>query len=470
MNMSSWKEIRASITRTPRGTLFLAEKTGERFLGVRGDSSEFEDLQERAGDCGYFALTAHNAANLRKRLPHLKPSPLGLSPSFGFGDRLGNATPGHARAAARAQLLPVFAQQSVRENARTGRSPQTVLDDAMWGVFESGWQKPWGADADHLKEAGDLTPFLHAGYTFFTVDPGDHVQPLPHSRDAQSKALEALPWNQLQTTYRDLRRTYLNRDIPLPGWKLRMKEADLAGSLITYGRALAHALKIYRRLVEETKGFPVDFEISVDETAHPTTPAAHYLIARELSRLGVCWTSLAPRLTGRFEKGVDFIGNREELDRSLQQHAAVLKAFDSYKISLHSGSDKFSVYPLLARHAGDRVHVKTAGTSYLEALRVLADKEPDLFRKIYQFSRQIYPKARATYHVSAQTNRAPRDVPEEGLPLLLDHFDARQILHVTYGEVLDSFGSRLMTALTRHRQAYTCGLEGHFQRHLAPFS
>jgi hypothetical protein len=249
-----------------------------------------------------------------------------------------------------------------------------------------------------------------------------------------------------------------------------MKEADLAGSLIIYGRALAHALKIYRRLVEETKGFPVDFEISVDETAHPTTPATHYLIARELSRLGVRWTSLALRLTGRFEKGVDFIGNREELDRSLQQHAAVLKAFESYKISLHSGSDKFSVYPLLARHAGDRVHVKTAGTSYLEALRVLADKEPDLFRKIYQFSRQIYPQARATYHVSAQTDRAPRDVPEEALPLLLDHFDARQILHVAYGEVLDSFGSRLMTALTRHRQAYTCGLEGHFQRHLAPFS
>ena len=102
-------------------------------------------------------------------------SPLGLTPSFGFGDRLGLATPGHIAAVKDTGLAPIFAQQSVRENARTGRTPQQVMDDAKRAVEAAGWDKPWGADADHLKTVDDLPAFVAAGYTFFTVDPGAHV-------------------------------------------------------------------------------------------------------------------------------------------------------------------------------------------------------------------------------------------------------------------------------------------------------
>ncbi len=101
---------------------------------------------------------------------------LGLSPSFGFGDRLGLATPGHIAAVRSTRFAPVFAQQSVRENARTGRTPQQVLDDARRAVEAAGWDAPWGADADHLKTLADLPPFVAAGYTFFTVDPGAYVE------------------------------------------------------------------------------------------------------------------------------------------------------------------------------------------------------------------------------------------------------------------------------------------------------
>ena len=72
-------------------------------------------------------------------------------------------------------IQPVFAQQSVRENVRTGRSPQQVLDDAMWGMFQEGWRMPWGADADHIKTLEDLDTFIDAGYTFYTIDAGDFV-------------------------------------------------------------------------------------------------------------------------------------------------------------------------------------------------------------------------------------------------------------------------------------------------------
>src|SRR5580765_4062520 len=101
--------------------------------------------------------------------------PLSLTPSFGFGDRLGLATPGHIAAVRGTKFAPIFAQQSVRENARTGRTPQQVMDDARRAVDAAHWDAPWGADADHLKTVEDIPPFVEAGYTFFTIDPGEHV-------------------------------------------------------------------------------------------------------------------------------------------------------------------------------------------------------------------------------------------------------------------------------------------------------
>jgi hypothetical protein len=111
--------------------------------------------------------------------------PLALTPSFGFGDRLGLATPGHIAAVRGTKFAPIFAQQSVRENARTGRTPQQVMDEAKREVDAAGWELPWGADADHLKTVNDLPPFVEAGYTFFTVDPGEHVD---NSADTASLA------------------------------------------------------------------------------------------------------------------------------------------------------------------------------------------------------------------------------------------------------------------------------------------
>lgn len=114
-------------------------------------------------------------------------APLSLKPSFGFGDRLGIATPGHIAAVLGTGFAPIFAQQPVRENARTGRTPQQVMDDARRAVESAGWNDPWGADADHLKTMDDIPSFVKAGYTFFTVDPGEYVDD-----DASHDSLEVL--------------------------------------------------------------------------------------------------------------------------------------------------------------------------------------------------------------------------------------------------------------------------------------
>src|SRR5690348_1507299 len=110
-------------------------------------------------------------------MPHSRPVPLGLSPSFGFGDRLGVATPGHVAAMRRAGtgVAPIYAQQSIREMTRTVRTPEQVMGDALRGASESGWTEPQGADADHLKTPQDVDRTAAAGFCFFTIDPSDFV-------------------------------------------------------------------------------------------------------------------------------------------------------------------------------------------------------------------------------------------------------------------------------------------------------
>src|SRR5215218_3562444 len=264
-------------------------------------------------------------------------APFSLSPSFGFGDRLGLATPGHIAALRGTKFAPIFAQQSVRENARTGRTPQQVVDDARRAVEAAKWDAPWGADADHLKTVDDLPAFVDAGYTFFTVDPGEHVD-----NSADTDSLELLKQKVSSVYWGELSALYLNQNEEQV-WG-EFNENSLMRAAVKYGRAIQHAASMFYRLSQMKDEF--DFEVSVDETDSPTTPLEHFYIANELTRLDVLFTSLAPRFIGRFEKGVDYIGDLDALDAELGQHAAVTSYFGTYKLSLHSGSDKFSVYPL----------------------------------------------------------------------------------------------------------------------------
>ncbi len=387
------------------------------------------------------------------------PSPLRLSPSFGFGDRLGLATPGHIAALRflstnhQLPIYPIFAQQSVRENARTGRTPQQVMDDARRALDAAQWDLPWGADADHIKSVDDLPPFIAAGYTFFTVDPGAYVD-----NAADTDSLPVLQEKARGADWEQLSALYLTGNGET-GYGAFDSES-LLRAVVKYGRAIQHADEIFQHLSQMKDDF--DFEISVDETDSPTTPLEHFFISNELTRAGVRFTSLAPRFIGRWEKGVDFLGDLAALDAEMARHAAVSARFGAYKLSLHSGSDKFSVYPLLAKHWGGRFHVKTAGTSYLEALRVLARREPDLFGRIWTLARARYATDRATYRVSAQVEQ----VAAPDLPALLDDFHAREILHVTFGSALVAFGAELKATLVKHADSYAEALQTHFVKHL----
>jgi hypothetical protein len=423
-------------------------------------------------------LSPRNAAALRDQLPWLKPRPLGLKTSAGLGDRLGLATPGHVRAIrAAGNVAPIFAQQSIREMTRTGRTPQQVMDDATWGIFQEGWRHGMGADADHLKTTDDIDSCAAAGFTFFTIDPGEHV-----NNFAETAALSELHDTaaQLPPDQQPAATGLLNKDFDLDGYRIHFDEHTLLKAMMKYGRAVMHVARMYQHLISVIDPARCELEVSVDETEQPTSHAEHIYIASELKRLGVKWVSLAPRYIGRFEKGVDYLGDVPAFEKDIAGHAAIARRFGPYKLSLHSGSDKFSIYPAAVRQTRGLVHLKTAGTSYLEALRTIAALDIPFFRKIYAFARERYETDKASYHVSAELSRtrAPEDLSDAELPRLLEQFDAREVLHVTFGSVLTErnadgsrrFYDRLVSLLRANPEAYAQNLERHFARHLQPFT
>jgi tagaturonate epimerase len=476
--------VPASFVAYDNVTYWLEKEQDRRFLAVVAPSGH-PLLQQFHGEVSEFrddyrilrgAADIENGRVLRAALPWLKPVPIGLRTSAGFGDRLGLATPGHVQALQRvlnekqgSEIVPIFAQQSIREMSRTHRTPADVLNDATWGAFQAGWHDDVGADADHLKTTEDIDACAAEGYSFYTFDPGAYVDSAADqdTADRIQTKVEALPWETLESSPADLARRYYDKTIKLPSRSNLLEPVAVARAAAKYGRAIAHVVTMYRHLM--AKSIACEVEVSVDETETPTTFVEHIYIARELQRLGLHWVSLAPRYIGAFEKGIEYIGDLDALAHNLRVHAEIADVLGPYKLSLHSGSDKFAVYPLIVAATHGRVHLKTAGTSYVEALRVIARANPRLFRDILALACERYPQERASYHVSAEVGRIP-NVVDDALAGLLDDVNVRQIVHVTYGSALDTYKAQIIATLEEHAEDYAQTLVHHFYRHLKPFA
>src|SRR5689334_15056001 len=389
-----------------------------------------------------------------------------------FGDRLGLGTPGQVRAlhAIDAPSRPAFAQQSIREMGRCHRTPRNVLDDATWGAFQAGWTGPVGADADHLEELDDIDDTAAAGFVFFTLDPKAKVDPeAEHADPAAVRAkVDALDWTGLDSDLPAFLKRYAGRRIDLEHDAVELDEESVLRAMAKYGPSLAHAMAMYRRLME--KGSDCEVEFAVDETDYPTRPAEHVVVVSELKRLGMEFVSFAPRFVGRFEKGVEHIGDIDELKRDFEVHAEIARALGPYKLSLHSGSDKYSTYPLIAEATKGMVHLKTAGTSWAEALRVIAHNDPDLMRQVLALALDSFEANRKSYHLSCDPARIPTNPTDAEVAELMDRVDSRQVLHVGYGAILTEFGPRLYRVWNDHEEEHYRIIAEHFTKHLTPFA
>jgi hypothetical protein len=454
---------------------FIARTRDRRFLVIAGDASagQFEGI--RAAAAGVPAkvcpLTPGNAKALMGLFPFAAPSAHGdASFTLGLGDRLGLASPGHIRAVWGRGIFPVLAQQSMRELKLTGRTYEEVLADAAFAVFREDWRGGWGADGDHLKTAEEIRYALGCGYTMITLDCSEqidkHVQGLAGS--ALDAAYAALPQD-VRNRYESL---YAGHGF-LHG-NIRIGPEDAKAAALTYGRAIDFASGVYHVLFAQC-GRPVDFEVSIDETLYTTTPAAHYIVANELTDRGVRLSSMAPRFVGEFQKGIDYIGDAAQFEKDFVSHAEIAKNF-GYRLSIHSGSDKFAVFGIIGRHTGLRVHVKTAGTNWLEALRVIAREDAALFRELLAFALENLSEARAYYHVSANANNVVpmSSIIDADLTNYLNTPDSRQILHITYGLMLQAktaegrprFRERIYAVLHRCEEEYADALVRHIGRHI----
>ncbi|HPK15973.1 MAG TPA: tagaturonate epimerase family protein [Clostridia bacterium] len=408
-----------SVNALEGGVVFMADE-GEEDVLVCTHPGLFAG-QERGGLT--VAPLNHGSADVLRRLfPFAKPAPvLSRDATCGVGDRLGIASPGHIRAFEASDVSPVLAQQSMRELKLTNRSFADVIDAATFSVFRAGYRGGFGADGDHLKTPEDIFLALETGCSMITLDCSDHIR----------------------------------REAP-----------DARG---IYGGAIAFAKRIYDEFFA-AGGYAAELEISIDETDAPTSPEQHRFIARELLSRGVKFATLAPRFCGEFQKGIDYIGGLAQFEREIEIHAGIAREH-GYKLSIHSGSDKFSVFPIIAKHVQGRFHLKTAGTSWLEAMRVVAETDPALYRACHAKALASFGEAKQYYHVTTNLGNVPplETLSDGALPALFEDPDARQLIHITYGFILGdgTLRARLYALWRRERRAYSDTLFAHIGRHLA---
>jgi len=457
-------------------TFFIVKGKSNKKLVVAGEKGEFWNFkfekEEKVGAIHFkFCELSHeNSKALRKVFPNLNPVSCQSSASFGTGDRLGVTTAGHIRAFKSSKLFPFLAQQSVRENERTGRSWKDVLDDAIWGVFEAGYTGPFGADADHIKKEEDLLEAIREGFTMFTIDPSDYVRELSKLSEIEKNEIY-----QGILRKQDLSK-YLNKEYKIGKKTLEFDEKTLRDAAVVYFDAINHVEKMYKIIKKEKKGEDFDFEVSVDETETPTNPLFHIFVAEELKKRDVDFQNLALRFIGDWQKGIDYIGDIERFREEINMHAEIARYFGGYKLSLHSGSDKFSVYPYFAESTRGVFHVKTAGTSYLEAIKIVAIHAPDLYRRIHEFALEVFEKDKASYHVTTDLSKIPdvSKLKDEELPELFRDNNSRQLIHITYGSVLNAkdergnylFRDKIFKILFDNEEEYYDSIEKHIGKHI----
>jgi hypothetical protein len=473
-------------------TLFIGKRGASKFLYLAAKSendllNKFEGQKADADNTNGFdiikecSLSNKNAKVIQENFEFTRPKVIGLKYSFGFGDRIGLANPGHLKSVQNKKIGVILAQQSIREMTRTERNPDDIMSAAVWAVFQEGYVEGFGADADHLKTIEDINRLVDAGFTMFTFDPSDHVvSGVEKMSDAEiEEKIKNLPWDKYGESYNDLLARYENKNLKInDNISISPSKRQIISAVLKYFGVMLQGQKMYNHL-SSFDNYDFEVEISIDETDTVTSPFDHFFVVNELKRKNVKFVSLAPRFIGDFEKGIDYKGDLNIFRQDFIKHAAIAEYFGDYKISLHSGSDKFSVYDIISENRNIIIHVKTAGTSYLEAVKVTAARDPELFRRILDFARGLYEQEKKTYHVSADINKVKpaKDYKDEELVGLFDDNNVRQILHVTFGKVLTDrdgsnkyiFRDELYKCLEENEDLYDEYLFRHFRRHLAPF-
>jgi hypothetical protein len=405
--------------------------------------------------------------------------------SFGIGDRFAHQAKAQLRACMKAaqhgaDVIPVW-NKSNREHLIVGSEPASVRAAAESAVRELGWTKLYHVDADHIR-LETVDRFIPSS-DFFTIDVADSI-----GQPAEPSAVEA----------------FVSRHGELVGSieiariekAFQATRGDVEGVATKYLRAVHEAGAIYRHIAKVKGAENFITEISMDETDAPQTPPELLMILAAIADAGVPVQTIAPKFTGRFNKGVDYVGETRQFEREFNQDLAVIAhAVQRYglptnlKLSVHSGSDKFSIYPIIRRalprfKAG--LHLKTAGTTWLEEIIGLGEaggEGLDLAKEIYaealahvdelcapyasviDINRKKLPLASAVRGwTAAEFTAALRHEPR--CPAFNPHL--RQLLHVGY-KIAAKMGDRYLHLLEECEPTISRNVTDNlYERHLKP--
>lgn len=405
--------------------------------------------------------------------------------TMGMGDRFAHQGNAQLQAVLNAKLAGIDVyptwNKSFREHKTVGSQPQSLRAEADAAVAALGWTGDYYVDADHigLKTVDAFIP----GSNFYTLDVADFVEEEPEGED--------------YADFLAANKKYLG-SLQVPGiaTPFEVTEQVLRETADKFLAAIKQAGHIYRYIAEQKGADNFVTEVSVDETDHPQTPIELFLILAMIAQEQIPVQTIAPKFTGRFNKGVDYVGNlaqfEKEFDEDLYVIAFAIKEFglpESLKLSVHSGSDKFSLYPiikkLIAKH-GAGLHVKTAGTTWLEEVIGLAESGGEGL----EIAKEIYAEAHARYDELTKPYATVIDIDVAQLPSpevvwewssaqyvnTLRHVQTepaynqnfRQLIHVGY-KVAAEMGERYFAALQANEAIIAKNVTTNlWERHIQP--
>jgi len=405
--------------------------------------------------------------------------------SFGVGDRFAHQASAQLKAFQQVlsegvQVVPVW-NKSNREHTFIGSQPPSVRDAAERAIQQAGWSLPWHTDADHIR-LETVDRFLDSS-DFFTIDVADSIGQ-PPSQESISRFLKNHP-----ELFGNLHIKGIDEAIFLSGDAL----AQIAAKYLS---ATQEAGRIYRYIANKLGEGNFIAEVSMDETDSPQTPQELLVILAALADEHIALQTIAPKFTGRFNKGVDYVGNLDQFAKEFQDdlcvlaHAVTHYGFpDNLKLSVHSGSDKYSIYPII-RQAVDKaqagLHIKTAGTTWLEELIGLAESGDEGTHLV----RELYATALEQIGALTEPYASVIDIRMSNLPDLstveswdglrwantLRHIpthpqynaNVRQLLHVSF-KLAAKKGTKYTDLLKQHSEVIARNVyENLYQRHMKP--
>lgn len=376
--------------------------------------------------------------------------------SFGTGDRMGMVTAAHLTIDSKYDVFPIVAQQSPRELERTNRTFKSVLLDAVMGVLEIGYTGDYGADADHIKDEDRFVEGIEAGYTMYTLDVSDELRDI-------SKVTNFATAKMTDSAKQVVGR-WSGKKLDIPGVGIyEVSEQEMMKSALIYEKSMQKCKRFYDIAMSQLEN--IDLEVSIDEGGRDTTPEDHIFCAAYLHDKEVDFKSLAPRFPGEFQKAIDYMGDIEELEVSFKIHAELARILGGYKLSLHSGSDKFSVYPIYKEATKGHYHIKTSGTSWLMAINLIAHTNPALFKTLYELCLKHLPESKKAYHVYITPEHFEKEIPAD-LPAFFATNDVSQLFHISYGALLDEKRTEIREALNANEDKHYELIMAHIEKHL----